>query len=146
MSPDDFLTLAIKLSSAIGDAERRSAVSRAYYGAFHWGRGFVDSCGVALSKDAQAHKEIAHCLQHSQDPDVVAAGGKLDSLRSERNAADYRLDDGRFANPRFIQLQLAIAREISDAVTNAPKRIAQIRPQIRKYAREIMKLTVRGED
>jgi uncharacterized protein (UPF0332 family) len=142
MNADDFLVLAIKLSASSGEAERRSAVSRAYYGAFHWGHGVVDSCGVTLSKEAVAHKEIARCLQHCGNCDVEAAGRELDSLRSERNAADYHLDDPRFTNPKFIEIQLGISRKIAETIARAP--ISQIQPQIRKYARDIMKLTVRG--
>jgi uncharacterized protein (UPF0332 family) len=42
MNPDEFLTLAEQLAGQPSEAARRSAVSRAYYGAFHLARGLVE--------------------------------------------------------------------------------------------------------
>ena len=50
MEGTDFLQLAIRLSAGVTEAEWRSAVSRAYYGAFHVARQFVESCGVTLPR------------------------------------------------------------------------------------------------
>jgi len=146
MTPDEFLNLARRLSTAKGEAELRTAISRAYYAAFHLVHGFVNSCGVVLARDAAAHKHVAHCLQHSNDPELVAAGRMLDSLRADRNAADYRIDEQRFRDPELVQFCLGAAEEISTAVRAARQKIGNVRAAIRKHARHIMKLQVRGKD
>src|SRR5688572_7204239 len=119
MNPDEFLTLAIKLSSSSGEAERRSAVSRAYYGAFHQAKVLLEACEITIPNSENIHSVIVRCLQHSGDMEIEVAGRKLDSLRSERNDADYRLADRRFQNPKFIQIQVTSARQVSDAVAQA---------------------------
>jgi hypothetical protein len=65
MSPDDFLALAARLSASSGEAERRSAVSRAYYGVFHIARQVIEACGVTCPESAEAHDKISKCLQQS---------------------------------------------------------------------------------
>jgi len=146
MNPDDFLALAAKLFAAGGEAELRTAVSRAYYGAFHQAHLLVSACGVVLSRDASAHKHVAYCLQHSDDADLIAAGRKLDSLRAERNAADYRLDDRGFRDRNFVQLCLARAEQISHAISKSRRQLNPIRAAIRQHAKQILKLPVRGKD
>ena len=143
MNPDDFLVLALKLSAGAGQAELRSAVSRGYYGVFHLARLFVDGCGVTLPESAEAHDKVAKCLQHAGDPLLDAAGSELNSLRSMRNAADYRLGDGRFAQARFVVVQLAKARQIADALRSAQGRIDILRLPMRAYAKDILKLPLR---
>jgi uncharacterized protein (UPF0332 family) len=146
MKPDDFLALAIRLSSSSAEAERRSAVSRAYYGTFHWARELIDSCGVTLPASDHIHSTLVRCLQHSGDPRLETAGRKLDSLRSERNQADYNLADRRFTNATFVQIQITSARQIADAISNAIADTAAIRFYVREYARDVLKLSVREHD
>lgn len=55
MDGTDFLQLAIRLSGGATEAEWGCAVSRAYYGAFHVARQFVETCGATLPKTADAH-------------------------------------------------------------------------------------------
>jgi hypothetical protein len=62
MGGTDFLHLAVRLSGGATEAQWRSAVSRAYYGAFHLARDFVESCGVTLPKTAEAHDKLQWCL------------------------------------------------------------------------------------
>jgi uncharacterized protein (UPF0332 family) len=143
MSPDDFLVLATRLSASPGEAELRSAVSRAYYGLFHTARLLIEACDVSCPESGEAHDKIAKCLQNSQSPDVAAAGSKLNSFRTVRNHADYRLSDERFKNAKFIAIQLAIAREIADALGIDA---TFIRSPLRNYARDVLKLAVRGTD
>lgn len=142
MSPDEFLVLATRLSAGTGEADLRSAVSRAYYGLFHRARLLLEACEVTCPESAEAHDKIAKCLQNSQSPNVAAAGSKLHSFRTTRNHADYRLSDARFQNAKFIAIQMAIAREIADALRVEP---AVIRGPVRTYARDVLKLLLRGD-
>ena len=117
MNPDEFLNLALRLSNSDREADRRSAVSRAYYALFHTARLLLDACGVTCPQSAESHDRIAKCLQHSGVAEVVVAGRESNSLRTIRNHADYRLDDRRFGDGRFIQIQLGAVRKIHQALT-----------------------------
>jgi hypothetical protein len=132
MNPDEFLDLAMRLSNAPGEAERCSAISRAYYGVFHAGRVLIETCDVVVPQSVEGHRVG---LQNSRDAELQTAGRKLDSLRTIRNQADYRLDQRDFADAKFIQLQMRRARDISDAVRVGRPRIGTIRQPIHEYAK-----------
>ncbi len=146
MKPDEFLVLAVRLSASPGEAERRSAVSRAYYAIFHTARLVVEDCGIVCPSSAEVHDKLAKCLQNSGDADLAMVGDKLNMFRAVRNGADYRLHDQRFTSGKFVALQLASARETADALSEAGKRLPTFRASVRVYAKDILKLTVRGND
>lgn len=69
------------------DANLRSAISRAYYAAFHE----VDKF-LAIDKfpgGGQRHAAIIQYLQSNQDRNLNKIGNNLNRLRSDRNKADY---------------------------------------------------------
>jgi len=147
MNPDDFLSLATRLASGNSEAEKRSAVSRAYYGVFHCARLLiVEECEVTFPETAEAHTKIAICLQHSGNLELQTAGAEINTFRATRNKADYSLSDQRFDSPKFIQVQLEIAIRIFNSLKAGKGEIGSIRPMIRKFARETLKLLVRGKD
>jgi uncharacterized protein (UPF0332 family) len=146
MSPLDFLTLANRLASGPGEAERRSAISRAYYAAFHTATDFIESCGVKLPHSAAAHDKVAHCMQNCESNDLALAGIKLNSLRKTRNLADYQLADNQFTTTKAALPFLLIAGEILDAISKASAQPLETRRRIRAYARDIIALPVTGED
>lgn len=146
MIPDDFLSLAVKLSNSSGEAEKRSAVSRAYYGLFHCARLLLEDCGVPMPETAEAHVKIGWCLQRCLNESVADAGGKLSTYRTTRNDADYKLSDKRFADGKFIQVQIGIAKRIFTSLQSAAGDMATIRPAVRKYAKDDLKMIVRGDD
>lgn len=47
MDPAEFISLALRLSTSHREADLRTAVSRAYYGAFHLVRELLEDCGVS---------------------------------------------------------------------------------------------------
>ena len=148
MQASDFLNVAIRLSGGATEADWRSSVSRAYYGAFHEARALVEECGVTLSKTADAHDKLQWCLQHADDKLLARASEKLNSLRSERNAADYDLDSPKFGHRLMALLQLKIAQEIVDALAEcrAEPRYSELRSEIREYAAETLRLPVGEQD
>jgi uncharacterized protein (UPF0332 family) len=145
MNPEDFIAVAKVLAADATEAHRRSAVSRAYYGAFHVVLYFLHSLGVLFPKAASAHEKVAYCLQNA-DNAVLKAGRKLASLREMRNTADYRLEDRRVASAAFVATQLGEAEEIVAAIALAEQNPAAIRAPIRDYARSVLKLSVVGPD
>lgn len=92
----DFLSLAEMLRSSKGDAERRTAVSRAYYAAFHAARRYMKANHpeVELPREGEAHARVwTEVEKHDQK-----AGADGFRLRKQRNWADYDLASRNWAN------------------------------------------------
>src|SRR5580693_6784224 len=96
MSPIQFLLFAEDtLKFRPHPAGFRSAVSRAYYAAFHHIKEFIESAGVIISSGPESHADVWKHLAGIGDPEVEQIGNEIASLRSTRNDADYKLGDGR---------------------------------------------------
>jgi hypothetical protein len=91
MDPRDFLVLAQHLAVATTEAAWRTAVSRAYYAAFHVARQLMEDLGFAVPQADRAHAYLWLRLSNCGDPQVERAGMNLNDLRRERNGADYHL-------------------------------------------------------
>lgn len=113
-----FIQLAGKLAAtaAADEATGRSAVSRAYYGAFHLALAFLRELAISVPANAYAHAAVQRYLIASGQSDVQQAGMSLASLHSDRIRADYRLDDPRFEDVRFAKLKVALAHEVRSAL------------------------------
>lgn len=152
MDPTDFVTLAIKLSSSRREAELRTAVSRAYYGAFHFAARFLNGCGLSISGKelygAQVHVKVRHCLDAAQCDDAALASEKLASLREQRNTADYHLDASGFATPQYAAGMIQIAQQIIDCLERCSLEpvYSEARENIRTYARDVLRLNVQEND
>lgn len=86
--PREFFHLAQELARQ-GDREAatRTAVSRAYYGAFLQAEIWLQTQGVAFSRTGRDHQIAVRELRKISR----FAGDALQSLRLSRNAADYDL-------------------------------------------------------
>ena len=148
MNPSDFLSLAHKMSAAdSSEASQRSAVSRAYYGAFHEAKSLIESsCGFKFSSSGETHSKLPFCMDQSGDADIIAAGNKLNTLRNIRNDADYELADTKFSKKAFVSMQIAVAQQIANDMLAAKSRASIFRPKVRKYARDTLKKTLQGTD
>ena len=91
MTGREFLQLADELAAGTTEAEWRSAVSRAYYAAFHVARDLLTACRFTAPRGDQAHAYLWLRLSNSVDPDLENAGSDLQTLRRNRNRADYDL-------------------------------------------------------
>jgi uncharacterized protein (UPF0332 family) len=92
MNPRDFLDVADALIEGASEAEWRSAVSRAYYAAFHIARQLLRQCGFRVPDGEQAHAYLWLRLSNCGHPDIQNTGRELRELRTVRNWADYDLD------------------------------------------------------
>ncbi|MBI4832370.1 MAG: hypothetical protein HY801_12640 [Candidatus Lindowbacteria bacterium] len=92
MEPREFLAFAQALPLD-SEAARRSAISRAYYAAYHKGRRLLTLINVNVPKSAYGHPETFGCLMNSKNEYLVRAGRKLADLHSRRIVADYELED-----------------------------------------------------
>lgn len=86
--PEDFLDLAVSLASEPGEAERRSAISRAYYAVhLHARETLVTTGEINPTKTGTDHAVVISKLRARGG----ALGDQVDWLRVRRNRADYRL-------------------------------------------------------
>ena len=109
-----FLTLAQRLATQSSDnAALRSAISRAYYGAYNYGRHLLRQTGFShIANKSRNHGEVWRYLQNCGEANVEKAGHKLADLESDRVKADYNMDERKFSNLKNIQFGLGIAQEI----------------------------------
>lgn len=104
MTGDDLIFLASNLvvNSALGNAESRyrSAISRAYYGAFHLSMAFLkelnerdelSGINLRVPENHEAHERVYRILFASNVPELIEVARHLNDLRSDRNKADYKL-------------------------------------------------------
>jgi uncharacterized protein (UPF0332 family) len=91
----DFIALAGKFAAmpAAGEATYRTAVSRAYYGAFHVARSFLVELGFEPVGNANVHGFVRHYLNASGHSGACLAASQLSWLQAARNRADYKLGD-----------------------------------------------------
>lgn len=148
MDAADFISLAVRLSGSRREADLRTAVSRAYYGAFHLACGFVEDCGVRLAArelyKVEAHQKVRFCLDASRSDDAELVAEKLSSLRQQRNEADYDLDSLNFKNSSLAGLAIRAAQEIVDGLQRcrAEPELSDLRARMATYARDVLRLPV----
>jgi hypothetical protein len=91
---DETIVLASGLAKLGLEATNRSAVSRAYYGAFNLSRRWLELNGTPIDNRG-AHKQVWEAFRtadHASDrtrDDWVLVGNLGNSLRRLRNQADY---------------------------------------------------------
>ena len=112
MDPKDFLRVANDLAKSDEAAELRSAVSRAYYAAFHVARKLLVDMGFEISKGPGAHGDVCKYLGNAGNPTVEHAGSNIGDLKGWRNQADYELDLVEHENSRSVQNIVLITEQI----------------------------------
>ena len=139
MNPRDLLDVANDLLAGSREADWRSAVSRAYYAAFHVARLLLQRCGFAVPRAEQAHAYLWLRLSNAGHPGVNQAGLDLNDLRSKRNGADYDLHRP-FAEASAI-LCVQTAGDIItllDQVPGLPHVQQQLTDAMRLYERDVL--------
>jgi uncharacterized protein (UPF0332 family) len=106
MTGRGFVACAERLSRSSDEADLRTAVSRAYNGAFHQVRALLSECGVQVPKTEQVHVKMEFCLRGCGDPVAAHAGQQRERLRARRKAADYDLDDTRYITTSAVQSEI----------------------------------------
>ncbi len=86
-----FLVVAQELCEGSSEAHQRSAVSRAYYSAFHAVVGAFDKHGILIPSNATGHEKAVRYLNNCNDQALAKVGTNLGTLRTSRNTADYRM-------------------------------------------------------
>jgi uncharacterized protein (UPF0332 family) len=106
MTGADFIQLAGRLAARPNEhaAAYRTAVSRAYYGAFHLAQSLLVRWGFTPSRLDNAHVFVQHLLIGSGHVDAASAGRLLENLHGNRLKADYDLDFPPADQQRFAQM------------------------------------------
>ena len=140
MNPRNLLDVANDLLAGSREADSRSAVSRAYYSAFHMARLLLQQCGFAVPRAEQAHSYLWLRLSNAGRSDVNQAGLNLNDLRSKRNGADYDLHRPFDKAPAFLCVQTAgDIVKLLDQVPGLPHVQQQITDAIRVYERDVLR-------
>jgi uncharacterized protein (UPF0332 family) len=117
------------------EASYRSAVSRAYYGAFHIADQLLSDLGLGAPANPSAHAEVSRSLFESGEPDASKAGGMLKDLHSARIRADYHLNKSAWASQRAAMLAVEQAREIEKLLQKCatPTVSVQVKKGVESY-------------
>ena len=76
------------LAGSADEADRRTAISRAYYAAYHAAAAFVRARGLLVS--GQTHTKVWQALVTDASPDRTDVGVRGAQLKWVREQADYR--------------------------------------------------------
>ena len=86
-----FLETAPTLAARDGEADWRSAASRAYYALFHEARAALIRWSFAVVQDGSAHSFVRLRFVFAADEDLKVVGRTLENLSRLRNRADYEI-------------------------------------------------------
>src|SRR5581483_5250930 len=118
MKGRDFLRVARILVAAATEEEWRTAVSRAYYAAFHVARTLLVDFGFTVPQADRAHAYLWLRLSNCGEATVAGAGADLTSLRRQRNWADYDMNQPYTQATAATQVQ--VERDVLQEVTWHP--------------------------
>ena len=112
---DEFLNVARAAISGSPECFQRTAISRAYYSAFHFARKFlIDTKHCVIGNDKESHEkvrtELMRVARVENNPNYFSAGTNLQRLRISRNLADY--DDSIVLNFKNTQIAIHLASQI----------------------------------
>lgn len=111
MEAKDFLEVAKRLQDSDREAERRTAISRAYYAVFNLVKGFLANAQITLPKDAAGHEKAHQYLLNSGLPEARKLADDLSTLRVRRNDADYELLSPKYPHDKNNSALLCIKAE-----------------------------------
>jgi uncharacterized protein (UPF0332 family) len=139
MTARDFLDLAGDLLAITKESAWRSAVSRAYYAAFHTARELLARMGFQVPRADHAHAYLWLRLSNCGDPTTESAGQLLRDLRRERNRADYELAQRWvWATARLLVQRCEDVIQTLEAAALEPIRSA-IQTAMRDYERNVLR-------
>ncbi len=138
MTGEHFNALAGKMAAGaqVDEATYRTAISRAYCGAFHLVREYLQTLQIRLNRD---HGERQRSLMESGHPRAREAGSLLVDLHRGRIRADYDLGHQYVKTPTFTQECVEVASDIRTILreldTDAQRQ--QIKAGIEAYRKRI---------
>jgi uncharacterized protein (UPF0332 family) len=91
MDPRDFLAVAAQFKNSSDEAERPTSIVRSYYALFNAVIGALTARGVIFRQTPDDHRTLISYLTKVRHRTAGSVGSALNSLRSDRNRADYEL-------------------------------------------------------
>ncbi len=139
MNASHFIDFAAKIAATYADAAAcRSSISRAYYGAFHIAKSFLERLGSRPFKNANSHVFVQHCLMNCGHRQALRRGRYLQDLFRDRLLADYSLQVHRVENVEFARVAVESAREVQNLIESCDtnEAITEIKAGIAEYERQ----------
>jgi uncharacterized protein (UPF0332 family) len=115
MDGKEFINVADDLAKAETEAHWRSAISRAYYAAFHVAKKAAIKKDIRLSKGPGSHGDVRHWLAIQNNQELADAGSCLADLHSLRVKADYRVENLTI-NRKEATFKVASAKDIIETL------------------------------
>ncbi len=140
MNASDYIDFAAKIAATYSDAAScRSAISRAYYGAFHVARSLLERLGSRPPRNANAHVFMQHRLMNCGHARAVEAGQLLRDLYADRLNADYSLERRQVESVGYARADVVTARRIQNLIEGCDQDESrqQIGTGIAEYERRI---------
>ncbi len=125
MDPRAFLTVTGNLHASGEEANRRTAVSRAYYALYLTAHQLLKAETLPLHDGPADHRRVPEYLMASGNQEIENVGKVLQDLRHERVLADYRMNESKF-NQNLCALIFAKARQslnVLDSLDRGAKRV-----------------------
>ena len=139
MDEREFLALAQALAVMTSEAAWRSAVSRAYYAAFHVARHLMEGLGFRVPHADRGQGHLWLRLSNCGDARLQQVGVDLNTLRQERNRADYDLHRALRQNVAQARVQTAELVILAlGAAASEPTR-SQARDEMIRYERDVLR-------
>jgi hypothetical protein len=135
MDPRHYLTLAQQhvncaksgqgTVSPNGQAECRSAISRAYYAALNAAVEFLNSIGISVTETGDCHAVVKMGLGESNETDLKKVSSHLGTLGAERRRADYRMADTGIEDPDLADQLVTIALQTVNLLRQCKQKCQQ---------------------
>ena len=124
-----YQSLATELAKQTEEAALRSAVSRAYYYAYHIARARLMDNGFALLPGQDSHKQVWEKFSSSADFGCRKLAEKAKRLKDKRQTADY---DPYFARieqdgPALVDLATQISTDLANIHPDLPRNLGVTR-------------------
>ena len=140
MTGADYIDFAARIAATYADpASCRSAISRAYYGAFHIAKSLFDRLQARPPRNANVHVFIQHRLANCGHPLAVEAGRFLADLYADRLNSDYNLEKKQVERVGYARTSVETAKRIQVALEACDnvQALAQIKAGIADFERRI---------
>ena len=142
MDPRDFLQIAKSLLKIDKPVNCRTVFNRSYYAAYNVGVWFLEGLegvNIRISEGPGGHGEVSRYFQYCGLQDLKEAHQKLVNLRSDRNDADYRLNDKKVEKINNARKAVWSAEDIIKAIdshsSNSDRK--KIAEEIKRYVKKI---------
>ncbi|MEX2316967.1 MAG: hypothetical protein WD669_07440 [Pirellulales bacterium] len=120
MKGEDYISyaghLVAKPAGSHTVCQYRTAISRAYYGAYHLAAAALGQMGKHIQENATGHRETIVALDKSGVSDAVDAARLIGDLQSARIKADYHLGQDRYFTEANVMLNLEDAHNLMTSI------------------------------